>query len=96
MKTLIATLSAALFATVTYAGNIPQPQTPGSPQAEAAAEAIHNARQHGIDNSAKQPQAQMAGSAKAEAVAEATHLKKTHGQINNSADQRLEFDHPNH
>lgn len=96
MKALITSLFAALFATVTFAADVAQPETPGSEDPKAAAEAKHLAKKHGIDKSAKQPMAQAAGSERAQAKAEAKHLKKSHGKINDSADKRLEKDHPNH
>lgn len=95
MIKLITPLFVALFATAAFSGDAP-PETPGSAAPKAAAEAKHLAKQHGIDKSAKQPVAQAPGSEKAQGVAEAKHLKKKHGNINDSADQRLEKDHPNH
>lgn len=96
MKQLIAALVAGLFATVTFAAEVAQPETPGSAGPKAAAETKHLAKPHGTDKSAKQPEAQAAGNAKAQAKAEAKHRQKKHGKINDSADQRLEKDHPNH
>jgi hypothetical protein len=91
MKNFITPLLAVLFATATFAA-MPQPETQGSEPAQAAAEATHNARVHGIDNTAKQPQAQAADSKKSQDVAEAKHLKKSHGNVNNSADQHTQKD----
>jgi opacity protein-like surface antigen len=95
MKTLITMLFAALFATATFAADVAQPETPGSAGPKAAAEAKHLAKPHGL-KATKQVEAQAAGSDKAQAAAEAKHLKKKHGKINDSADKRLEKDHPNH
>ena len=53
------------------------------------AEAIHNAKVHGLSNTSKQPIAQAAGSPQAQAVSESIHLKKQHGGVNDSADQRM-------
>lgn len=96
MRKLIASLIAALFATATFAADVAQPETPGSAGPKAAAEAKHLAKPHGTDASAKQPEAQAAGNPKSQAAAEAKHLKKKHGNVNDSADKRLEKDHPNH
>ena len=95
MNKLIAVLVAAFFATATFAADVAQPETPGSAGPKAAAEAKHLAKPHGLKAS-NQPEAQAQGSEKAKAAAEAKHLKKKHGKINDSADQRLEKDHPNH
>jgi hypothetical protein len=92
----LAIAAMALAASAALAAEVPEPETPGSAAAQAVAEAKHLARVHGIDPRAPQPQAQTAGDARAQAVAEAMHLKKSHGVINDSADQRLEFDHPAH
>lgn len=92
----IAVAAITMAASAAFAADTAQPETPGSAQAQAVAEAKHLARVHGIDYRARQPQAQAAGDARAQAVAEAMHLKKAHGNVNDSADQRLEFDHPNH
>lgn len=98
MKKLIASLFVTLFAAAAFAAGPAQPeaQTSGSEGPKAAAEAKHLAKPHGADNSAKQPAAQASGSAKAQAAAEAEHVTKQHGDVNDSADQRLEKNHPNH
>lgn len=96
MKQVIAVLIAGLFAASSFAADVAKPETPGSEAPKAAAEAKHLAKPHGIDKSARQPEAQTAGDAKAQAKAEAKHLKKKHGKVNDSADKRLEKDHPNH
>ncbi len=96
MKRLIASMLAVMFATASFAADVAKPETPGSAAPKAAAEAKHLAKPHGTDASAKQPEVQTAGSAKAQAKAEAKHLKKKHGKVNDSADKRLEKDHPNH
>jgi hypothetical protein len=88
-KSTIALLSTALFASVGFAADVAEPETPGSAGPKAVAEAIHNARVHGISSLAKQPIAQAPGSEKAQAVSESIHLKKQHGNINDSADQRM-------
>lgn len=95
MRKMIATMLAALLTTSAYAADVAPPETPGSDAPKAAAEKKHLAKKHGLQP-VKQPQAQMAGDAGAQAKAEAKHLKKTHGKINDSADKRLEKDHPNH
>ncbi len=95
MSKLFATLFATLLATAAYAADVAQPETAGSAAPKAAAEKKHLAKKHGLPT-AKQPEAQMAGDAGAQAKAEAKHLKKTHGKVNDSADKRLEKDHPNH
>lgn len=94
LSLVIATMT--LAASAAFATDVAQPETPGSQAAQAAAEAKHLARVHGIDNRARQPQAEAPGSVRAQAAAEALHLKKTHGIVNDSADRRLEIDHPNH
>lgn len=96
MKQVIAVLMAGLFAAASFAADVAKPETPGSEAPKAAAEAKHLAKPHGTDKSAKQPEAQKAGDAKVQAKAEARHLKKKHGKVNDSADKRLEKDHPNH
>ena len=98
MKHLFATLLVTLFAATAFAAGPTQPeaQTSGSDSPKAAAEATHLARPHGTDKSAQQPVAQAPGSQKAQAAAETNHLKKTHGKVNDSADRRLEKEHPNH
>lgn len=92
----LAIAAMTLAASAAFAADVAQPETPGSAAAQAAAETKHLARVHGIDYRAPQPQAQAAGDARAQAVAEARHLAKSHGIVNDSADQRLEIDHPNH
>lgn len=57
----------------------PEAQMPTSPKAEAAAEAKHKAKTHGIDKSARQPEAQMPNNPKSQAAAEAKHNAKPHG-----------------
>ena len=96
ISTLSLAIAAMTLASAAFAADVAQPETPGSAAAQAAAEAKHLPKVHGINNLAKQPEAQAAGNANAQAVAEATHLKKSHGKVNNSADKRLEIDHPNH
>lgn len=88
-KTTIALLSASLFASAAFAADVAEPETPGSAASQAVAEAIHNARVHGISSLAPQPIAEAPGSEKAQAVSESIHLKKQHGNINDSADQRM-------
>jgi hypothetical protein len=88
-KSTIALLSGILFASVTFAADVAEPETPGSAAPKAAAEAIHNARVHGISNLAAQPIAQAPGSEKAQAVSESIHLQTQHGNINDSADRRM-------
>lgn len=78
-----------MFATGAFAQTasaVPEAQTQGSEKAQAAAEATHNAKVHGIDKRAKQPQAQTAGSDKAKAAAERKHLAKAHTGKKNSSD----------
>ena len=87
-KSTIALLSATLFASAGFAATA-EPETPGSAGPQAVAEAIHNARDHGLSNLTKQPIEQAAGSEQAQAVSESIHLKKQHGGINDSADQRM-------
>ena len=97
MKKVIAVLMAGLFAAASFAADVAEPETPGSEAPKAAAEAKHLAKPHGTDKPAKQPEeAQKSGDSKAQAKAEAKHLKKKHGKVNDSADKRLEKDHPNH
>jgi hypothetical protein len=88
-KSTIALLSATLFASAGFAADVAEPETPGSAAPKAVAEAVHNARVHGIPSLAPQPIAQAAGSEKAQAVSESIHLQKQHGNINDSADQRM-------
>ena len=95
MKRLIAAVIVTALAGFTFAADVAQPETPGSEKPKAAAESKHLAKQHGLKKT-KQQEAQAAGSEKAQAAAEAKHLKKKHGQVNDSADKRLEKDHPNH
>lgn len=95
MKKLITLLMTTLFASVTFAADV-QPETPGSEAPKAAAEAKRAVKPRGIDKTAKQSVAQAPGDAKAQGTAETRHLKKTHGKVNDSADKRLEKDHPNH
>ena len=89
LKSTIAVLSAALFASVAFASPTQEPETPGSEGPKMAAEAIHLARNHGISNLAKQPIAQAPGSEQAQAAAEAIHLQKQHGNFGETADQRM-------
>lgn len=96
MKKLIATLVTAMLASATFAADVAQPETPGSEGPKAVAEANHLARQHGLVKPAQEVEVEMSANARAQAVAESIHLRKTHGNINDSADQRLEKDHPNH
>jgi hypothetical protein len=88
-KSTIVLLSATLFASVGFAADVAEPETPGSAGPKAVAEAIHNARVHGISSLVSQPLAQAPGSEKAQAVSETIHLQKQHGTINDSADQRM-------
>lgn len=92
----LAIAAMSMAASAAFAADVAQPETPGSEGPKAVAEARHLARLHGIDSRAKQPEAQAPGDAKAQSVAETVHLKKSHGVINDSADRRLEFAHPNH
>lgn len=83
----------SVFATGAFAashtGGAPaEAQMPASPKAQAAAEDKHNAKVHGVDNSAKQPEAQAAGSPKAEGKAERKHKAKPHTGKKNSTDGR--------
>lgn len=96
MKNLITSLLVAVFATTSFAADVAQPETPGSKSAQQAAEAQHMKKTHGTSAAAKQPEAQAAGSGKAQAAAETKHLKRKHGNVNDSADKRLEKEHPNH
>ncbi len=95
MNKLIATLITTLFASATFA-DVAQPETPGSEGPKAVAEANHLARQHGLAKPVHEVEAQTTGDARAQAVAETIHLGRTHGNVNDSANQRLEKDHPNH
>ena len=88
-KSTIALLSASLFASATFAADVAEPETPGSAQPKAVAEAVHNARTHGISSLAPQPVAQAPGSETAQAVSEGIHLKKQHGNIGETTDQRM-------
>jgi hypothetical protein len=89
IKSTITLLSATLFASVAFAAPAQEPETPGSQGPQMVAEALHNAKVHGISGVALQPLAQAAGSEKAQAVSETIHLRKQHGNINDSADQRM-------
>jgi hypothetical protein len=89
LKSTIILLSATVFASVTFAADVAEPETPGSPGPKMIAESIHNAKVHGISFAAPQPIAQAPGSERAQAVAESIHLKLQHGKINDSADQRM-------
>lgn len=92
MNKLSILILSGMFATGAFAQAastaMPEAQKQGSEKAEAAAEAKHNAKTHGIDATAKQPQAQAAGSSKAQAVAERTHLAKSHTGKGKSTDER--------
>lgn len=88
-KSFITLLSATLFASVGFAADVAEPETPGSAGPKAVAESIHNARVHGSTGIAPQPIAQAPGSERAQANSEAVHLQKQHGNINDSADQRM-------
>lgn len=88
-KSTIALLSATLVASVAFAADVAEPETPGSAGPQAVAEGIHNARVHGVSSLAPQPTAQAAGSDKAQAASESIHLKRQHGNVNESADQRM-------
>lgn len=96
MNKLIAALIAAMLASATFAADVAQPETTGSEGPKAVAEANRLARQHGLVKPAHEVEVQMPGDARAQAAAESIHLRRTHGNINDSADQRLEKDHPNH
>jgi hypothetical protein len=87
-KSTIVLLSATLFASIGFAADVAEPETPGSAGPKAVAEAIHNARIHGTSGVAPQPIAQAPGSQEAQAVSESIHLQREHGNINDSADQR--------
>lgn len=89
LKSTIALLSATLFASLAIAAPTQEPETAGSEGPKMAAEAIHQARNHGISNPAKQPIAQAPGSERAQAAAEAIHLQKQHGIFGETADQRM-------
>lgn len=89
LKSTIAMLSASLLASIAFASPAQEPETPGSEGPKMVAEAIHNARIHGISNAAKQPIAQASGSEQAQSTAETRHLQRQHGVINDSADQRM-------
>lgn len=88
-KSTIALLSATLFASVSFAADVAEPETPGSLGPKMVAEAIHNDRVHGISSTAVQPIAQAPGSGQAQAASEHIHLQKRHGNINDSADRRM-------
>jgi len=92
----LAIAAVAMSVSATFAADVAQPETPGSEAPKAVAEAQHLRKQHGIDYRAKQPEAQAPGDKGAQARAESIHMKKSHGVINDSADKRLEMDHPNH
>lgn len=96
MNKLMATLLAATFASATFAADVAQPETPGSEGPKATAEARHLAKPHGLVTDLNQVEAQVSGSTRSQAAAEAIHLGMTHGTVNDSADKRLEMDHPNH
>ncbi|NKE67605.1 hypothetical protein RAMLITH_17420 [Ramlibacter sp. RBP-2] len=87
-KSTIVLLAATLFASIGIAAPAAEPETPGSEKPKMAAEAIHNARVHGLPD-VQQPIAQAPGSEQAQAVSESIHLKKQHGSVNDSADQRM-------
>lgn len=100
MGRLIASMAAAALASLLAGGlaraaDVAQPETPGGSAAKAAAEARHLPKKHGLKGT-RQQEAQVTGSEKAQGTAEARHLKKQHGGVNDSADKRLEKDHPNH
>jgi hypothetical protein len=95
-STLSLAIAMSMAASAALAAEVALPETPGSEGPKQVAEALHLPKVHGIDHRAPQPDAQTPGHPLAQAVAEAIHLKRTHGTINDSADQRLEFDHPNH
>ena len=88
-KSTITLLSATLFASLAFALPAQEPETAGSQGPKMVAEAIHNAKVHGINAAAKQPIAETPGHEQAQAVSESIHLKKQHGNINDSADQRM-------
>jgi len=88
-RTTIALLSATLFASAAIASQTAAPETAGTQGPKMVAEAIHNARVHGVTNLAQQPIAGAPGSAQAQAASEAIHLKRQHGQVNDTADQRM-------
>lgn len=94
MNKLLMALVAAAIAGTTFAADVGQAEAPGSDKPQAAAEAKHRAKPHGINKQAKQGAAEAPGSEKAQARAEAKHLKKSHGKINGSAEK--EKDHPSH
>lgn len=88
-------LLAAVLATTTYAASSPtDPETAGSDQSRAAAEAAHMKKTHGLKKT-KEVEAQSPANEKTQAAAEAKHLKKKHGNINDTADQ-VEKTHPQH
>ena len=94
MNKLIAILLSSLFATAAFAaahtGAAPMPEAmkPGSPKAEAAAQAKVDAKVKTGDKTAMQPEAMKPGSAKAQAKAEAKHKKKAHTGKKNSTDEQ--------
>lgn len=96
MKNLSFLLMSGLFAAGAFAQTAAtapvEAQKQGSEQAQAAAEAKHNAKTHGTDAKAKQPQAQTAGSSKAKAAAERKHLAKSHTGKANSTDDKQAAD----
>lgn len=96
MNRIIVTILAATFASTTFAANVAEPETPGSEGPKATAEARHLAKRHGLVTDLNQVEAQTSGSGRSQAAAEAIHVGKTHGMVNDSADKRLEMDHPNH
>lgn len=92
MKYITSALIAAVISVVSFAASASpavEAQTPGSYGPKAKAEAIHNARQHGINIDSAFVEAERPGSALPQQRAEETHLKKQHGGINDSADQRM-------
>ena len=89
LKSTIALLSATLFASIAFASPAQEPETPGSEGPKMVAEAIHNAKVHGLDAKATHPVAQAPGSEQAQAASEAIHLKKQHGLSGETADQRM-------
>ncbi|HWI84069.1 hypothetical protein [Ramlibacter sp.] len=87
-KSTIALLATTVFTSIGFAAPAAQPETPGSEKPKMVAEAIHNARVHGLASS-QQPIAQAAGSEQAQTVSESIHLKLQHGNVNDSADRRM-------
>lgn len=95
--TRVAFIAMANAATLSFAfaSELAQPETAGLPGPQAVAESRHQALQHGLPQ-VKPLEVQAAGHEKAQAAAEAIHLKKMHGNVNDSANRRLEIEHPNH